>query len=189
MWVILQSLDLWAAATLKNYQLYDHYKYMLSICLSFPGSSAGKESAYSAGDLGLIPGLGRSPGEGKGYPLQYSSLSHRILHGTENNVSEYWAQNTENTAQNPELQARILQYTGEFHGESHGLYSPVHGVTKTRTGLRDFHFHFRKGNGSPLQYSCLENPMDRGTWPATVDGVAKSQTQLRWRQRYETSKV
>ena len=39
----------------------------------FPGGSAGKEvSALNAGDLGSIPGLGRSPGEGKGYPLQYS---------------------------------------------------------------------------------------------------------------------
>ena len=34
------------------------------------------------------------------------------------------------------------------------------------------------GNGNPLQYSCLENPMDRGTWWATVHGVAKSWTQL-----------
>ena len=34
-----------------------------------------------------------------------------------------------------------------------------------------------KGNGHPLQYSCLENPMDRGAWQATVHGVAKSQTQ------------
>ena len=40
--------------------------------LGFPGGSAGKESACNVGDLGLIPGLGRSPGEGKGYPLQYS---------------------------------------------------------------------------------------------------------------------
>ena len=32
----------------------------------------------------------------------------------------------------------------------------------------------REGNGNPLQYSCLENPMDRGTWPATVHGVSKS---------------
>ena len=63
----------------------------------FPGSSAGKESAYSAGDLGLIPGSGRFPGE---------------------------------------------------------------------------------GNDNPLQYSCLENPMDRGAWQATVQGVTKSQTQL-----------
>ena len=38
--------------------------------LDFPGSSAGKESACNVGDLGSIPGLGRSPGEGKGYPLQ-----------------------------------------------------------------------------------------------------------------------
>ena len=36
-----------------------------------------------------------------------------------------------------------------------------------------------EGNGSPLQYSCLENPMDRGVWWATVHGVAKSWTQLR----------
>ena len=35
-----------------------------------------------------------------------------------------------------------------------------------------------EGNGNPLQYSCLENPMDRGTWWAIVHGVAKSQTQL-----------
>ena len=34
------------------------------------------------------------------------------------------------------------------------------------------------GHGNPLQYSCLENPMDRGTWWATVHGVAKSRTQL-----------
>ena len=35
-----------------------------------------------------------------------------------------------------------------------------------------------EGNGNPLQYSCLENPMDRGTWQAPVHRVAKSQTQL-----------
>ena len=58
----------------------------------FPHSSVGKESACSAGDLGSIPGMGRSPGE---------------------------------------------------------------------------------GNGSPLQYSCLENPMDRGAWQATIHGVAR----------------
>ena len=39
--------------------------------MGFPGSAAGKESAYNAGDLSSIPGLGRSPGEGIGYPLQY----------------------------------------------------------------------------------------------------------------------
>ena len=63
----------------------------------FPGGSDGKASAYNVGDLSSIPGLGRSPGE---------------------------------------------------------------------------------GNGNPLQYSCLENPMDRGAWWATVHGVAKSWTRL-----------
>ena len=61
----------------------------------FSGSSEGKESACKVGDPGSIPGLGRSPGE---------------------------------------------------------------------------------GNGNPLQYSCLENPMDGGAWQATVHGVAKSET-------------
>ena len=40
------------------------------------------------------------------------------------------------------------------------------------------HDEFGEGNGTPLQYSCLENPMDRGAWKATVHGVAKSQTLL-----------
>ena len=44
--------------------------------LGFPCSSVGKESAYSAGDLGSIPGSGRSPGEGNGNPLQYSCLGN-----------------------------------------------------------------------------------------------------------------
>ena len=49
-----------------------------------PCGSAGKESACNAGDLGLIPGLGRSPGERKGYLLQYSGLENsmdRIVQG------------------------------------------------------------------------------------------------------------
>ena len=50
----------------------------------FPGDSAGKESACNVGDVGSIPGWGRSPGEGKGYPLQYSGLESSmdwIVHG------------------------------------------------------------------------------------------------------------
>ena len=46
--------------------------------LGFPCGSAGKESVCNAGNLGSIPGLGRSPGEGKGYPLQYSSLENSM---------------------------------------------------------------------------------------------------------------
>jgi len=69
----------------------------LRVVLNFPGDSDGKEYACNAGDLVLIPGSGRSPGEGINYPVQYS---------------------------------------------------------------------------------CLENSMDRGAWQATVHGVAKSQTGL-----------
>ena len=68
----------------------------LLMCM-FPGGSDGKASVYNVGDLGSIPGSGRSPGE---------------------------------------------------------------------------------GNGNPLQYYSLENPMDRGAWKATVHGVAKSWTRL-----------
>ena len=52
--------------------------------MCFPGGSTGKESACSVGDLGSIPGLGRSPGEGRGYSLQYSGLENPMdytVHG------------------------------------------------------------------------------------------------------------
>ena len=65
----------------------------------FPCGSAGKESTCNVGDLGSIPGLGRSPGEGKGYPLLYSSLEN-------------------------------------------SMDCIVHGATKSRTQLSDFHFHW-----------------------------------------------
>ena len=71
------------------------WRRLSNFTMDFPGGSDDKASAYNAGDLGLIPGSGRSPGE---------------------------------------------------------------------------------GNGNPLQYSCLENPMDGGVWWATVHGVAKSRT-------------
>ena len=49
--------------------------------LGLPGSSNGKESACNVGDLALIPGLGRSPGEGHGNPLQYSCLENSMDRG------------------------------------------------------------------------------------------------------------
>ena len=69
------------------------------VFLGFPCGSAGKESACNARDLGSVPGLGRSPGEEKGYPLQYSDLEN-------------------------------------------SMDCIVHGVTKSRTQLSDFHFQF-----------------------------------------------
>ena len=50
------------------------------VFLGFPGDSAGKESPYNEGNLGLIPGLGRSPGEGKDCPLQCSDLENSIYY-------------------------------------------------------------------------------------------------------------
>ena len=54
--------------------------------LGFPDRSVGKESTCNVGDTGLIPGLGRSPGEGKGCPFQYSGLENSmdcIVHGAQ----------------------------------------------------------------------------------------------------------
>ena len=54
------------------------------VFLGFPGGSAGKESTFSTGALNSVPGLGRSPGEGNSYPLQYSDLENSvdcIVHG------------------------------------------------------------------------------------------------------------
>ena len=59
--------------------------------MGFSCGSAGKESICNAGDLGLIPGLGRSSGEGKGYSLQHSGLENSmdcIVHG----VAKSWTQ-------------------------------------------------------------------------------------------------
>ena len=52
--------------------------YSKVLYMGFPDISVGKESACNAGDLGSIPELGRSPGEGKGYPLQYSGLENSM---------------------------------------------------------------------------------------------------------------
>ena len=61
------------------------------VFLGFPGDSASKESVCNVGDLSSIPGLGRPPEEGKGYPLQYSGLKNSmdyIVHG----VTKSWTQ-------------------------------------------------------------------------------------------------
>ena len=62
--------------------------------MGFPGGSEGKASACNAGDLGLIPGLGRFPGEGNGNPLQYSCLENPMdigaLWATVHGVTKSW---------------------------------------------------------------------------------------------------
>ena len=98
-------------------------------------SSDDKASAYSAGDLGSIPGLGRSPGEGHGNPFQYSC---------------------------PPPEKRGSKKYLDFPGGADGKASSYHaGNPGSIPGQGRFP---REGNGNPLQYSCLENPVDGGTW-------------------------
>ena len=83
------------AAIHRHYSLGNSFSLPIlptPVCLGFPGGSAGKEPACSVGNLGSIPGLGRSPGEGNGYSLQYSGLENSmdfIVHGvTKESVSD-----------------------------------------------------------------------------------------------------
>ena len=69
-----------------SFLIWDRKKWASSIPKGFSCGSAGKESACSVGDLGSIPGLGRTPGEGKHYPLQYSGLENSIVNG----VTKSW---------------------------------------------------------------------------------------------------
>ena len=89
----------------------------------FPGSSAGKESTCNAGDLGLIPGLGRSPGEVIGYPFQYS-----------------WASLVTQLVKNPPAMRKT--WVGKIPWRREQLPTPVFWPGwQSQTELSDFHFH------------------------------------------------
>ena len=86
--------------------------------LGFPCGSAGKESSCNVGDLGSIPGLGRSPGEGKGYPLQYSGLETSIdciVHVVAESDKTEWL-----SLLKPSL---LLKVFGDLSGRPHCSYS------------------------------------------------------------------
>ena len=121
------------------------------IC-SFPGGSEGKESA-NAGDPVSIPGLGRSPGEGNGNPLQFS---WRIPW-----AEEWWARVHGVTRSRTQLSDNM-----GFPGSSDNKESTCNaGHLDLNPGLGRSP---GEGNGNPLQYSGLENPRDRGVWWTTV---------------------
>ena len=73
----LQSRRLWLNSWVRKIP-WRRDRLPTPVFLGFPCGSAGEESTCNAGDLGLIPGLGRSPGEGKGYPIQYSGLENSL---------------------------------------------------------------------------------------------------------------
>ena len=103
---------------------------------SFPGSSVGKESACNAGDPSLIPGSGRSPEEGIGYPLHYSraSLVAQLVKNPPT-MWETWVQSLgwEDPLEKGKATTPVF-WPGKFLG-----------VTKSRTRLSDFHFHYGRG--------------------------------------------
>ena len=104
----------------------------------FPHSSADKESACNAGDPGLIPGSERSPGEGIGYPLQYSwtSLVAQLVKKSPA-MWETWFQSL--GWEDPVEKGKTI-YTLQYSGLENSMDCIVHGVTKSRTQLSDFHF-------------------------------------------------
>ena len=103
--------------------------------MGFPGSSDGKESACNARDPSLIPGLGRSTGEGINYPLQYSWAS-LVAQLVENLLAmrETWVQCL-GLGRSP----GGIQYSGL----ENSVDCIVHGVAKSCTGLSNFHFHYK----------------------------------------------
>ena len=139
---------------------------ILPVTLGFPCGSAGKESAFNAGDLGLSPELGRSPGEGKGYLLQYSGLEKSmdcIVHGVAKSQTQL--RDFHLLLYLPRvlggLNGRCIYMLG-FPGGSDGKASAYNaGDPGSISGSGR---SSREGNGNPLQYSCLENPMDGGAW-------------------------
>ena len=97
----------------------------------FPDSSVGKESACNAGDLGLIPGFGRSTGEGIGYPLQYSWAS--LVAQLVKNPS---ACNAGDLGLTPGLRRSPREgkgYPVQYSGLEDSMECTVHGVPKSQT--------------------------------------------------------
>ena len=90
--------------------------------MGFPDGSAGKESVCNAGDPGSIPGLGRSAGEGIGYPLQYSwgSLVSQLVKNP-SAMQETWLQSL---GWEDPLEKGTATYSSILAWRIHGLYSP-----------------------------------------------------------------
>ena len=129
--------------------------------MGFPGGAVVKNLPASVRDTGSIPGSERSPGEENGTPLQYSCLENPMDReaswATVPRVAKSWTR---------------LSDWAHTHVGSH--------LSLTQNTFVSIWIHFGEGNGNPLQYSCLENPRDRGAWWAAIYGVAQNRTWLKW---------
>ena len=130
--------------------------------LGFPGGSDSKESACKAGDPGSIPGSGRSPGVENSTLLYYSCLENSMDRGAwQSAVHEVGHKELNVTNQLfLSLKSSLVNKASFCIYIWMQFYSPPA-------------FYLGEIIGNPLQYSCLENPMDRGAWQATVHGVAR----------------
>ena len=138
----------------------------------------------------MIPGSGRSSGEGNGNPLQYSclenSMDREAWWATVHGVAKSWTRLKQLTHTSDFLVTRSFYLhfywgLGVLFGASHWLV--VKNLPVSAGDVRDSGLipglgrSSGGGHGNPVQYSCLENPMDRGAWWVSVHRVAKGQTQ------------
>ena len=150
----------------------------------FPGGSHNKESTFSARDTGSIPGLGR--------PLERGMATHSSILAWRIPWTERLAGYSPLRCKEPNVIEWLTLSPFFFFPVTIRLCTPP-GLPRWLNGKesasqcrrhrrREFHPWVGKipwkGNGNSLQYSCLENPMDRGTWQATVHGVSKTQMLL-----------
>ena len=135
----------------------------------FPGSSVGEESTCNVRDSGLIPGSGRSPGEGIGYPHQMAQMVKNLPA-----VWETWFDSWVRKIPWRRDRLSTSVFLG-FPDGSDGKESACNAGDLVWYLGQEGH---RGGNGNPLQYSCLEDPHGQRSPVATVHGVTKRQTQL-----------
>ena len=102
--------------------------------LGFPGGSEGKASAYNVGDLGSIPELGRSPGEGSGNPLQYSYLENPIDRGTWQAIVHGVARAGHNLATKPPNHHQPYNWMSVGNINLLEGYSPCHVAVSDKNG-------------------------------------------------------
>ena len=144
----------------------------LLISKGFPHSSAGKESAWNAGNPGSIPGS-RFPGEGNGNPLQYSCLENPMDRGAWQATVHGGPRVGHDLVTKPPSR-RSYCFLGWSAGKELACNTGDTGDVGLIPGLGG---SSGVGHGNPLQYSCLGNPLDREAWWAMFMGSQRETTE------------